>query len=163
MKTRLFVSVLVTIVTLASGALAQGTAELAPIGITQEDIVGPLPPLLGSIACYELVDEPNYCVVPESPRIINHTIPFNVIDLNGAWVGPSGERPYIYVYNQPSAGGGYTIAVDLSLSNRPDGFGYFASGSTMAIVFPDDRDYTGTIEANGRSIRWSNNTVWNKL
>jgi hypothetical protein len=46
--------------------------------------------------------------------------------------------------------------------NRPDGFGYFVSASTIAIVFPDDREYTGTLEANGRTIRWSNNTVWNK-
>jgi hypothetical protein len=51
----------------------------------------------------------------------------------------------------------------LSLLNRPDGFGYFLNNGTIAIVFPDDRDYTGAIEANGRTIRWSNNTVWNKL
>jgi hypothetical protein len=94
----------------------------------------------------------NFCVLPESPRIVNHTIPFNVIDLNGGWIGPSGERPYIYVYNQPNTGGGYTIAVDLSLVNRPDGFGYFASGSTIMIVFPDDCAYTGTLEANGRTM-----------
>ena len=162
MQTRLFVSLL-ALATLTSGAFAQDTAQLAAVPLTQADIVGPLPPVLGSIACYELVDEPNYCVLPESPRIINHTIPFNVIDLNGAWVGPGGERPYIYVYNQPSAGGGYTIAIDMSLLSRPDGFGYFVSGSVLGAVFPDDRDYTGTIEANGRSIRWSNNTVWNKL
>jgi hypothetical protein len=123
----------------------------------------PIATVLGSIACYELVDEPNFCVLPDSPHIINHTIPFNVIDLNGAWVGPSGERPYIYVYNAPNAGAGYTISVDQSLSNRPDGFGYFVNGSTISMVFPDDRDYTGTIEGNGRTIRWSNNTVWNKL
>ena len=56
-----------------------------------------------------------------------------------------------------------SITVDLSLLNRPDGFGYLKSASTLAIVFPDDRDYTGTIDANGRTIRWSNDTVWNKL
>lgn len=163
MKTGLFVSVVVSIATLASGVFAQESAQLAPTGITQGDIVGPLPPVVGSLACYKLVDEPNFCVLPQAPRVVNYTVPFNVIDLNGAWVGPGGERPYIYLYSDAQAGGGYSIAVDLSLLNRPDGFGYFVNGSTIAIVFPDDRDYTGTIEANGRSIRWSNNTVWNKL
>jgi hypothetical protein len=33
--------------------------------------------------------------------------------------------------------------------------------NTIAVVFPDDRDYTGKIE-NGNTIRWSNNTVWTK-
>jgi hypothetical protein len=163
MQTRLSVALLISLATLTSGAVAQDGAALAPTGITQGDIVGPLPPLLGLLACYELVDEPNFCVLPDSPRIVNHTMPLNVIDLNGAWTDQNGVRPYIYVYNQPSAAAGYTIAVDLSLVNRPDGFGYFVSGSTIAIVFPDDRDYTGTIEADGRTIRWSNNTVWTKL
>jgi hypothetical protein len=161
MKTRLFVSVLSCLVTLSSGVLAQ-EAELAPTGISGEDIVGPLPPVLAGLACYELVDEPNFCVLPQSPRVVNHTIPFNVIDLNGAWIGPSGERPYIYLYNAPSAGAGYAITVDLSLENRPDGFGAFVSGSAVTIVFPDDREHTGTIDPNGRTIHWSNNTVWYK-
>jgi hypothetical protein len=33
--------------------------------------------------------------------------------------------------------------------------------STIAVVFPDDRDYTGTL-VNGSTIQWSNNTVWTK-
>ena len=161
MKTRLLVSVL-ALVTLTSAAFAEDTAQLAPIGITKGDIVGPLPPVVGSIACYALVDEPNFCVVPETPHVVNYTVPFNVIDLNGEWVGPSGERPYIYLYSEPNAGAGYTIHVDMSLLNRPDAFGYFVNASTLVVVFPDDRDYTGTIDANGRTIGWSNNTVWNK-
>ncbi len=160
MKTRLFITFFASAVALVSSASAE---DLTPTGISQGEIVGPLPPHVGSIACYELVDEPSFCVLPETPRIVNHTIPFNVIDLNGAWEDQSGVRPYIYLYSSPSAGAGYTITVDLSLVNRPDGFGAFVGGSTISIVFPDDRDYTGTIEANGRTIRWSNNTVWNKL
>lgn len=163
MQIRLMVLVLASLAILASTAFAQGTEEFAPTGISQDDIVGPLPPQLGSIACFKLVDEPNFCVLPDRPHIINHTIPFNVIDLNGGWVDQNGVHPYIYVYNSPSSNGGYTISVDLSLVNRPDGFGYFLSGSAISIVFPDDRDYTGVLENNGRTIRWSNNTVWTKL
>jgi hypothetical protein len=163
MQTRLFFSILVSLVTLASGVFAQDGAELAPTGITQEDIVGPLPPVQGSIACFKFVDEPNFCVLPDKPHIINYSIPFNVIDLNGAWVGQSGERPYIYVYNDPAASAGYTIAAEMYLLNRPDGIGFFINGSTLSVYFPDDNNYTGTIEGNGRTIRWSNNTVWNKL
>jgi len=162
MQTRLFVSVLIYLVTSSLAAFAQDTSQPARTGSAQADIVGPLPPVAGSLACYKLVDEPSFCVLPESPRVVNHTIPFNVIDLNGAWIGPGGERPYIYLYNEPSAGAGYTIAVDMSLLSRPDGFGYFVNASTIAIVFPDAGDFRGTIEANGKSIRWSNNTVWNK-
>jgi hypothetical protein len=95
MSTRFWVSISVVLASLTSVVFAQDGAELEPSGITQQDIVGPLPPLLGSLACYKLVDEPSFCVLPDSPRIINHTIPFNVIDLNGGWIGPSGERPYI--------------------------------------------------------------------
>ena len=160
MKTRLFGFFFAALITLTSVAFAQDT-QLAPTGITQGDIVGPLPPVRG-LACYKLVDEPNYCVQPDSPRIVNHTIPLNVIDLNGAWVDQNGVRPYIYLYNEPGAAGGYAITVDLSLVNRPDGFGYFVNGSTLAIVFPDDRDYTASIDPDGRTIRWSNNTVWTK-
>jgi len=162
MKTRLITSLLAVLVASTSTAFAQDTAKLAPTGITQEDIVGPLPAVHG-LACYELVDEPNFCVLPSVPRIVNHTIPFNVIDLNGGWVDQNGVRPYIYLYNSPNAGGGYSLTIDLSLVNRPDGFGYFVNGSVIAIVFPDDREYTATIDPDGRTIRWSNNTVWTKL
>lgn len=162
MKTRLFVLLITASVTLPSAAFAQDTASLAPTGIAQGDIVGPLPPLRG-LACYKLVDEPNFCVQPDSPRIVNHTIPLNVIDLNGGWVDPNGVHPYIYLYHEPAASGGYALTIDLSLVNRPDGFGYFVNGSTIAIVFPDDREYSATIDPDGRTIRWSNNTVWTKL
>jgi len=50
------------------------------------------------------------CLEPQ--RIVNHTMPFNVIDLNGAWADQNGVRPHIHVYNQPGAAAGYTIAVD---------------------------------------------------
>jgi len=160
MTTRLFVTVFASLLAVASSSLAQ-ESDNPRTGISAEDIVGPVPPI-GRIACYQLIDEHNFCYAPDNPKMVNYTIPFNVIDLNGGWVDESGNRPYIYIYNQPSAAAGYTISVDLSLMNRPDGFGGFASGSVLRIYFPDDREYTGVIEANGRTIRWSNNTVWNK-
>lgn len=155
MKTRLFGLFVAALVMSTSSAFAQD------VGISQEDIVGPLPPVRG-LACYRLVDEPNFCVQPDRPILVNHTIPLNVIDLNGGWVDQNGVRPYIYLYHEPAAANGYSIIADLSLVNRPDGFGYFANGSTLVMVFPDDRDYTAQIDPDGRTIRWSNNTVWTK-
>lgn len=141
----------------ASSALAQEAPEDSNTGI-----VGPLPPT--GVNCYKLQDQPNRCVIATKPSTINYQTPtFNVIDLNGAWQDGSGKRPYIYVYGDSNAGAGHSIAFDLSLLNRPDGFGYISDATTLIAVFPDDRDYTGTIEANGKQIRWSNNTVWTKL
>jgi hypothetical protein len=114
------------------------------------------------VTCYKLTQQENLCAVP-GPAIINYQYPrIDVVDLNGAWADASNVTPYIYFYADSQYASGYTIRVDLSLVNRPDGFGYMVDANTIAIVFPDDRDYTGKIENNGRTIRWSNNTVWTK-
>jgi hypothetical protein len=155
-----FVPVLVYVVTLASGAMAQNfqlAAEVAApqLGIATADLAP------AGVTCFKLEQPANSCVIASKP-IVNYVTPnFNVIDLNGAWVGPGGERPYIYLYGDSQYSSGYTIMVDMTLLNRPDGFGYLVDASTIAVVFPDDRDYTGTI-VDG-SIHWSNNSVWTKL
>lgn len=113
------------------------------------------------VTCYKLASPSEQCAITGKP-IVNFVAPvFNVIDLNGAWAGPGNEMPYIYLYGDDQYNAGYTIAIDMSLLNRPDGFGYFVDETTIAVVFPDDADYTGKVEPNG-TIRWSNNTVWTK-
>jgi hypothetical protein len=163
MQTRLLFVALTTLF-VTSSALAQDTGdeEFEQPGITQGDIVGPLPPRVGAISCFKLEDEPNFCVQPDRPLITNHTIPLNIIDLNGAYVDQSGNVIYISVLNAPSMNNGYTIDFDLSLIHRPHGIGFFTSGSQMTVYFPDDQTYTATFEFFGYTIRWSNGTVWNK-
>lgn len=117
--------------------------------------------LQSAVTCYKLVSPADQCAIVGKP-IVNFVNPvFNVIDLNGAWAGPGDERPYIYLYGDAQYSAGYTLAIDMSLLNRPDGFGYFIDETTIQVVFPDDADYTGTVDANG-TIHWSNNTVWTK-
>lgn len=152
MKTLALIPVLATLLSLGSSAHAQENGG----------IVGPhLPPLYPAATCYKLTQADHACVIV-GPTVVDYEQPrLDVIDLNGAWAGPSNETPYIYFYPSGQHAAGYTIVVDMSLLNRPDGFGYMIDANTIAIVFPDDRDYTGKIE-NNNTIRWSNNTVWTK-
>ena len=145
---------LISIVLMSSTAFAQEAPE-------NGGIVGPLPPVSSGPVCYKLVQETNKCVVV-GPVIFDYSEPrFNVVDLNGAWSDADNKQPYIYFYADAQYSAGYTIRADLTLMNRPDGFGYMLDANTIQMVFPDDRDYTGKIE-NGNTIRWSNNTVWTK-
>jgi hypothetical protein len=158
MKTRLFVS---AVIVFAWGSTA--LAEEAGFVLTTDNTAADTPTLnqASGPTCFKLEDQPNACVIVGTP-IVNYQAPsLNVIDMNGAWRGPGNEIPYIYIYSDSQYASGYTIFVDMSLLNRPDGFGYFIDASTIAVVFPDDRDYTGKIQ-NGNSILWSNNSVWTK-
>jgi hypothetical protein len=148
MKTPTLLLALLWLPISTSFALAQENTGIVP------------PQLQTSLACFKLEQPADTCALVGKP-IINYVTPnYSVIDLNGAWAGPGNETPYIYFYGDPQYSSGYTIAVDMSLLNRPDGFGYMVDANTIAIVFPDDRDYTGIVTAT--QIRWSNNTVWNK-
>jgi len=152
MKTLALIPVLATLLSFGSAAQAQENGG----------IVGPnLPPRYPATTCYKLQQEEHACVVV-GPSVFDYEHPrLDVIDLNGAWAEPSNGTPYIYFYASGQHAAGYTITVDMSLLNRPDGFGYMVDAHTIMIVFPDDRDYTGHIE-NNNTIRWSNNTVWTK-
>lgn len=151
MNTRALIPAFASLLSLSAAAHAQDNTG----------IVGPLPPLAPAPACYK-VQQNNTCVLV-GPHIVDYEHPhYNVLDLNGAWADMNNNVLYIYFYADPQYSAGYTIAVDLSLVNRPDGFGYMSDPETMSIVFPDDRDYTGKVEDNGTTIRWSNNTVWTK-
>lgn len=151
MKTFAFIPLLTSLVLLGTAAQAQDNGG----------IVGPLPPRWPLATCYKLTQEQNACVVVGATIFDSEKPRLDVIDLNGAWADANDARPYIYFYADGQYADGYTIRVDLSLENRPDGFGYMVDAKTIEIVFPDDRSYTGKIE-NNNTIRWSNNTVWTK-
>jgi hypothetical protein len=168
MNTRAFLTAFILLSALASEGLAEdsapavGLVQVAQPGyVLAEDPAPVTDSLQPAVTCFKLEDPANSCVIASKP-IVNYVNPtFNVIELNGAWAGPADERPYIYLYGDSQYSSGYTIVVDMTLLNRPDAFGYLVDASTIAVVFPDDRDYTGTI-VNGTSIHWSNNTVWTK-
>lgn len=122
-------------------------------GISTEDLVSSPAPL----TCFQLITHEDECLVV-GRQVVSHDEPtFNVIDLNGAWAYNGQIGPYIYVYGE-----GNSLFVDMSLYSRPDGFGNILDAKTLSVVFPDDSDYTGTLESPTR-IRWSNGTVWTKL
>lgn len=151
MKTSAFIPYLASMLLFNMAAQAQDNGG----------IVGPLPPRWPLTTCYKLTQEQNACVVV-GPSIFDAEKPrLDVIDLNGAWADENDARPYIYFYADAQYANGYTIKVDLSLENRPDGYGFMIDAKTIQIIFPDDRSYTGTIE-NNNTIHWSNNTVWTK-
>jgi hypothetical protein len=79
--------------------------------------------------------------------------PFN---LNGSWnAGAGNTRPVI------TENGGI-ISINMSAFGRPTARGGLTdSGSHIAISFPDDQIYTGTLVTPNR-INWSNGTSWTK-
>jgi hypothetical protein len=87
---------------------------------------------------------------------INATRPFiTPFDLTGSWNVPGATgHPNVSV-------SGTSIAVDMQPLGRPFAFGQAFGGTMIQVTFPDDRTYTGTLQAPNR-ILWSNNTVWTK-
>jgi hypothetical protein len=77
-----------------------------------------------------------------------------VFDLNGSWTDGS---PWIAVIFAGPA----TLTVDMSDFDRPSAQGHIINSSTIAVTFPDDKTYTGTL-VSPRSINWSNGSSWTK-
>lgn len=77
-----------------------------------------------------------------------------VIDLNGAWMSGGAAGPVISV-----TGNGITI--DMSAYHRPPAHGSITGASTITVTFPDDKTYSGKLQAPN-TIRWSNNSTWTK-
>lgn len=50
----------------------------------------------------------------------------------------------------------------MSAYNRPAAHGSVSNFATISVTFPDDKTYTGTLEAP-RTIRWSNGSAWTKV
>jgi phospholipase C len=57
---------------------------------------------------------------------------------------------------------GNSIAVDMSALKRPAASGTVVNGSDISVSFPDDKTYSGVLQAPG-TIRWSNNSTWTKF
>jgi hypothetical protein len=145
MKTPIFALALLTLV-------SQGFPAPAQTFVADADLsVAPPAP-----TCFKLQDPERSCLLVGNAVVDYESPRFNLVDLNGAWAGPGNETPYIYIYGE-----GNPIFVEMSLLNRPDGFGYFVDHDTIVVLFPDDRDYTGTL-VDSNTIVWSNNTVWRK-
>ena len=77
-----------------------------------------------------------------------------VFDLNGSW---SDGSPWIAVISE----GPTSLTVDMSDFDRPTAHGNIINTSTIAVTFPDDQTYTGTLQSPN-TIRWSNGSMWTK-
>ena len=77
-----------------------------------------------------------------------------VIDLNGQWMSGGVLGPVITVH-------GNSLAVDMSALKRPPASGTVVNGSNISVSFPDDKTYSGVLQAPG-TILWSNNSTWTK-
>jgi hypothetical protein len=75
------------------------------------------------------------------------------IDLNGSWTDGSTRTA---VVSQQFA----SIVIDMSAFNRPAARGWFDSGLTITVNFPDDATFTGKVSET--RITWSNGSVWAK-
>lgn len=76
-----------------------------------------------------------------------------VLDLNGNW-SAGGRRAVIAI--QANA-----LTIDMSAFGRPAASGSIVDGSTITVTFPDDKTFTGKLQAPNM-IRWSNGTAWTK-
>jgi hypothetical protein len=122
----------------------------------QTFVAADLPVPAPAPTCFKLQDPNGSCLLVGDAVVDYNSPRFNLVDLNGAWAGPGNETPYIFIYGE-----GNPIFVEMGLLNRPDGFGYFVDKNTIAVLFPDDQDYTGTL-IDSKTILWSNNTIWRK-
>jgi hypothetical protein len=77
-----------------------------------------------------------------------------VFDLNGSW---SDGSPWISVIYE----GATSLTVDMSDFDRPTAHGNIIDSSTIAVTFPDDQTYTGTLQGPN-TIRWSNGSAWTR-
>ncbi|NOJ45992.1 hypothetical protein [Bradyrhizobium archetypum] len=78
------------------------------------------------------------------------------LNLNGDWSDGSSRSAAISV-EFPSS-----LKVDMSSFDRPTARGSIDNSDTITVKFPDDRTYTGHLEAPNK-IRWSNGSVWVKV
>lgn len=78
-----------------------------------------------------------------------------VLNLAGDWTDGSTHNATISVDLQD-------LTVNMSAFNRPTAHGSISDSSTISVTFPDDKTYTGQLEAPNK-IRWSNSSVWTKV
>ena len=78
-----------------------------------------------------------------------------VLNLAGDWTAGGAAVARISIDVQD-------LTVDMSAFHRPKAHGSIVDWDKITVKFPDDGQFTGTLEAP-RRIRWSNNTVWTKV
>lgn len=78
-----------------------------------------------------------------------------VLDLSGQWASGGAPGPVISV-------NGNALSVDMSAYNRPTASGSILDSSDISVHFPDDKTYTGQLQAPS-VIHWSNNSTWIKV
>ena len=107
-------------------------------------------------------DDKTYTGTLEAPRTIKWSngsawtkVLNTVFDLNGSWTDGGGRRALILETIN-------SITVDMSDYDRPAAQGSIVNSSTIKVNFPDDREYTGTLELPNK-IRWSNGSSWTKI
>jgi hypothetical protein len=107
-------------------------------------------------------DDKSYTGTLEAPRTIRWSngsawtkVINTVFDLNGSWTDGGGRRAFILETTN-------SITVDMSDYDRPAAHGAIVNSSTIKVNFPDDREYTATLELPNR-IRWSNGSSWTKI
>jgi phospholipase C len=103
---------------------------------------------------------PAICNPSKSQYTTTHTIVtapsiLTVLDLRGEWANGGVAGPFVSVT-------GNSISVDMSALHRPTANGTILSSTQISINFPDDKTYTGTLEAPN-VIKWSNNSSWTKV
>jgi phospholipase C len=109
---------------------------------------------------HEGTSSPATCNPSKSQYTTTHTIVtapsiLTVLDLRGEWANNGVAGPFVSVT-------GNSISVDMSASHRPTAYGSILSSTQISINFPDDKTYTGTLEAPN-VIKWSNNSSWTKV
>jgi phospholipase C len=82
------------------------------------------------------------------------TIP-TVLDPTGAWAVGGVAGPFL-------SKAGNTISIDMSATHRPTATGHVIDSDHISVNFPDDKTYTGTLQAPN-ILHWSNNTSWTKV
>ena len=78
-----------------------------------------------------------------------------VVNLNGNWTDGSPRSAVIAVDFS-------NLTLDMSAFNRPAAHGTIVNGSSIKVTFPDDKTYTGQLQAPNKII-WSNGSAWTKI
>ncbi len=88
--------------------------------------------------------------------VMQYPLGYQCCYLRGMWTDGSTRSAVI---SEEWAG---AILIDMSAFNRPAARGWFVTGNTITVNFPDDKTYTGKVSDVPNRITWSNGTAWVK-
>jgi len=89
------------------------------------------------------------CTIATAPAIET------VLDVRGQWIGGGVPGPFV-------TRTGNSLSIDMSALKRPTATGTVLNSSEISVHFPDDKTYTGALQAPNL-IKWSNNSSWTKV